>query len=77
MKAMLCTQCLYQGKPKTYTKGNIGTEIVLWLLFLIPGLLYSVWRHTSRYQGCTSCGSPDLIPLDSPRAQQLLGQEKG
>lgn len=71
-KPKLCTQCLTQAVPKLYTKGNIGTEIVLWLLFILPGVLYSVWRHASRYHGCPSCGSADVIPLNSPRARQLL-----
>ena len=68
----LCTNCLTQAEPKLYTKGNIGIEIVLWLLIFVPGVIYSIWRHASRYKGCPECGAPDMIPLDSPRARQLL-----
>jgi hypothetical protein len=70
----LCPNCFTQANPKLYTKGDIGTEIVLWLMFLVPGVFYSVWRHASRYKGCPSCGAAEMIPLDSPRARQLLSQ---
>ena len=45
---LVCTTCGHHGEPVPLTKGDIGTEIVLWLLFLVPGLLYSLWRQTSR-----------------------------
>jgi len=72
---MLCPHCLTQAKPKTYTKGSIGIELLAWLLFLIPGLFYSLWRMNSRYRGCPSCGEPGMIHIDTPRAQRLLFPE--
>lgn len=65
----LCLNCLSVGKPQLITKGDIGTEIVLWLCFILPGIVYSVWRHTSRYKGCPICESGGMIPLFSPRAK--------
>jgi hypothetical protein len=53
-------------------QGSIGTEVILWCFFLLPGLLYSLWRLGSSSNGCTKCGSNQLIPLDSPRAAVLL-----
>lgn len=52
-------------------KGSILVELALWLFFIVPGLIYSIWRHASVYQGCAKCGSNALIPLDSPVAQQI------
>jgi len=75
-KEMFCVKCGYKGKPKLITKGSIGLEIVLWLFFLIPGLIYSIWRHTSRYRGCLKC-KDTMIPLDSPVAQKLLAESPG
>ena len=73
-KQLLCTRCLTLGKPKTATRGSLATEIVLWLLMILPGVLYSLWRLTTRRPVCRACGSPDLIPPTSPRARQLLAQ---
>jgi hypothetical protein len=71
-KEMLCPNCGHKGKPKLYTKGNIFLEIVLWLLFLLPGLIYSIWRLSSRYRGCPQCEAPNMLPLNSPLAQKLI-----
>ncbi|MBA7713419.1 hypothetical protein ES703_122422 [subsurface metagenome] len=73
-KEMICSKCGYKGKPKLHTKGNIGMEIVLWLFFLLPGLIYSIWRHASRYKGCPKCHEPNMLPLDSPLAQKLVAE---
>ena len=71
---MFCQNCGSQGKPKLYTKGSIFTEILLWLCFLLPGLIYSIWRVSSRFRGCPSCGAPNMISLDSPKARAALAQ---
>ena len=68
----VCTHCGTIAEPKTYIKGNIIVELFLWLLFLLPGLIYSIWRLSSRYKGCPKCGAPNMIPQDSPMAKKLL-----
>lgn len=68
----ICTQCGRQGKPALITKGSIFIEIVLWLMFLLPGLIYSIWRHASRVKGCPDCKTPTMIKTDSPIGKQLL-----
>ncbi len=70
---VVCTACGYVGEPKTITKGSMGVEIILWLCFLVPGLIYSVWRLSSRYEGCPSCGGQaSVIPRASPMGQKFL-----
>ena len=71
-KKMLCFHCGTQAKPKLETKGSILIELVLWVCFILPGLIYTIWRHASRYEACPTCKAPNMIPLDSPRAQQIL-----
>jgi ribosomal protein S26 len=73
-KLTYCTACGSTfKKPRTVTKGSLVAEIVLWLLFLFPGLIYSVWRHSSRYKACPECQSPTIIPATSPKAKEALG----
>lgn len=69
---IVCTACGYVGEPKTITKGSMGVEIILWLCFLVPGLIYSVWRLSSRHEGCPSCGGQAVIPCASPMGQKFL-----
>jgi hypothetical protein len=68
----ICTTCRHVGKPVTRVKGSILIEIALWLLLLIPGLIYSIWRLTSKEQVCPSCQQPSMIPLTSPEAQRMI-----
>ncbi len=75
-KELLCTICGYQGKPKLKTKGSIGVELVLWLFLIVPGMIYFVWRHTNHYKCCPICGSCNMIPLTSPRAQKMLSASR-
>lgn len=63
-----CMTCGVEAKPKVVTKGSMGIEIILWLCFIVPGLIYSVWRLTSRHDACPSCGSTTLVPISSPSA---------
>lgn len=70
-KNEICSNCGYMGQAKKVTKGSILIEIVLWLCFLIPGLIYSIWRLTSKHLACPKCGAQNLVPLDSPRGKKL------
>jgi hypothetical protein len=64
----LCSTCGHVGKPASVTPGSILIEIVLWLCFLVPGLIYSLWRINRRHEACGKCGALTLLPLDSPVA---------
>lgn len=65
---MFCTRCGHEGDSKTKTRGSLLIEVVLWLCFIVPGLVYSLWRHSSRQPVCAKCGSDALIPPDTPAA---------
>ena len=63
-----CMTCGTDAEPKTQTRGSIVIEIVLWLLFIVPGLIYSIWRLSSRRPVCPACGSTAIVPYDAPAA---------
>ena len=71
----ICTACgTVSAKPKRVTKGSFLIEAMLWLCFIVPGLIYSLWRLSSRYDACPVCGGVHLVPLDSPVGKKLVGQ---
>ena len=76
-KENICSNCGYVGKSKSVTKGSTLIELFLWLLFIIPGLLYSLWRLSSRYQACPKCGASHMVPLDTPRGRKLQQELSG
>lgn len=69
---MVCRNCGTQGEPKTRTKGSLIMEIMLWVCFLLPGMLYSVWRLSTRAKVCGGCDSTELVPSDSPVGKKLI-----
>ena len=77
MATKICAACGHLGDAKLHTKGRLLFEIFLWCLFIIPGLVYSIWRHASRSYVCAECGSKELIPADSPRGRRLVQEYYG
>ena len=71
MSKLICSQCGNTGRPKKVIKGTIIIEIILWLCIIIPGVIYSIWRHTTRHKTCGLCGSDKLVALDSSLGKKL------
>ena len=72
MNQLICTNCgTVVTDPKTATKGHFLFEVILWLCFIVPGMLYTIWRLTTRAKVCHSCGSANLVSLDSPVGKRL------
>lgn len=70
---MICMDCGTTGAGKDQIKGNGLIELILWLCFIIPGLIYSIWRSASKTRVCSVCQGK-VIQLDTPRGQQLYKQ---
>jgi len=66
---LVCTACGHFGEPKEVTKGSGLIEIILWFFFIVPGIIYSIWRRSNKPKVCRVCGSTALIPSTSPMAQ--------
>lgn len=71
-KNFICTVCGHVGKPKKTVKGSILIELFLWCLLLVPGLIYSIWRLTTKATVCVKCSSANIVPLDSPVGAELM-----
>ncbi|MEY2656100.1 MAG: hypothetical protein RLZZ524_3128 [Pseudomonadota bacterium] len=69
---MVCTTCGHCGPARTLTRGSLMIELVLWLAFLLPGLIYSIWRLSTRGLVCESCGATALVKPDSPVGRRML-----
>jgi hypothetical protein len=71
-KTLICPDCGNIGKTISITKESFLIEIIIWLMFLIPRVLYSVWGLSTRIKGCSLCGSQHMIPVFPPRGQTSL-----
>lgn len=70
----VCTNCGYYGAAVREKKGGCLLEIVLWLLFLAPGLIYSIWRRTNRHLICKRCNSRNIVRDDTREGKRLLAE---
>jgi hypothetical protein len=67
----VCVQCGHCAPTVSKTPGSTGVELLAWLLFIVPGLIYSLWRLSGRRQVCAVCGHDKLVPPDSPVGRKL------
>jgi hypothetical protein len=74
MKLQICPHCSAVGEPQY--KGSPAIEIIMWLLCLLPGVFYTIWRLSSQ-RICHKCRNAGLIPLDTPHGQALYKKAKG
>jgi len=75
-KRMFCANCGYGGNPIKVVKGSFFIELILWIFFLIPGLIYSIWRLTTKALVCPKCKTPNMVPLSTPKGQLLLEESR-
>lgn len=70
----VCKSCGYHGPVRSTLRGSLAIEAVLWLCLIVPGVIYSLWRGTTRHHVCPKCASSDVVPADSPVGKKILGQ---
>ena len=74
----VCADCGAKVTPlKGPSRGYTGIEIMLWVLFLLPGVLYSIWRRLGRNEACPKCGSLAVVYAETPRGRVLLENHHG
>lgn len=76
MAEQICSACGTVGSAKSVTRGSVFIELILWLCFLVPGLIYSIWRLSSRHKACRACGNAQLVPINSPVGRELMQKYK-
>ena len=65
-------ECGHVGKPKKVIKGSFFIELILWFLMIIPGLIYTLWRLSTKNKVCPKCEHDSMIPGDSPIGEKLI-----
>jgi hypothetical protein len=49
-------------------------ELLLFLFFIVPGVIYGIWRLAARKDVCASCLSDSLVPINSPMGRTLANR---
>ena len=56
-----CNSC-HNFTPTGLKKGNGWIELVLYLAYIVPGILYSIWRRSGTPNVCPLCRAASLVP---------------
>lgn len=71
----ICTTCGNEGKRRTIYKGSGGLEFLLLIIVFPVGVIYLIWRLTTKHYGCPNCGSELMVPVDSPVGKKLVAEQ--
>lgn len=72
----VCRSCESVAFPKTEKPGSMLFGICLFFVFVVPGVLYAIWRITNQTEVCSFCGSEDLVPKYSPAGERIIEGQK-
>jgi hypothetical protein len=71
--------CKYSSEPGHVLPGSTLLEVFLWFLYIIPGVLYSMWRRSpdNAIKVCQSCESKAIVSITSPEGKSLFRRQYG
>jgi len=69
---LICEKCGFIGQPRQFEKLPPIGGCLLLFLFIIPGIIYFMFKSSSDWWGCPSCQAPNMIPVTSFRGGELL-----
>ncbi|MEE9499260.1 MAG: hypothetical protein V3V24_07960 [Nitrospinaceae bacterium] len=70
-KKYVCMECGCQRDPIDANRGLWVVEIFMWLLYILPGVIYSIWRRVRKHQVCPKCRNPSVVLTSSSRAMGM------
>jgi hypothetical protein len=70
-KKYVCIDCGCQRDPISVKRGLLVIEIFMWLLYILPGVIYSIWRRVRKQQVCPKCQNPSVVLTSSTRAMEM------
>lgn len=69
----ICKSCGSIG-AETHKRGSGWITLILLFCYIVPGIIYSLWRSTTVRLVCSECGSPEIVGTDTPIGQKLVTQ---
>ena len=67
-----CTYCGNKGYPILVARGHVFFEVILWVCYIVPGIIYSIWRRVRTKEVCPECNHSAMVSAYSAKAKQLM-----
>lgn len=74
---MICLKCESESDGEDNYKGSVLITIILLICFIVPGIIYGIWRGSTRHKTCPYCKSSEIIPLDTPAGRRITEKLRG
>lgn len=71
----VCKNCEEVGGVTTKLLGTGWVEAVLYLFYIAPGIIFSVWRRKGAKQVCSACGSDQLVAAKTRAGKQIIADQ--
>jgi len=68
----VCRNCGSVDKPEQKLKGHFLITLILLLCWIIPGIIYMIWRRSGLKNTCSHCGSDQIVSTESAAGQAAL-----
>ena len=68
----ICMECGCQRDPIIAKRGFLVIEIFMWFLYILPGVIYSIWRRVRTQEVCPKCQTPSIVLMSSSRAMGMM-----
>jgi hypothetical protein len=68
---IICRNCGNIGFSKEVIKGSLWITIILLFFYILPGIIYEIWRGTTKVFCCPKCNSQSIIPANTPAARKI------
>jgi len=73
----ICPNCHSIIKPREVESGSGWITLLLLFFFVVPAIIYSFWRSSTRKNTCPTCGAPNPVPLSTPAGQAIAAKVSG
>lgn len=70
-KKYICMECGCQREPIVAKRGLLIVEIFMWLCYIVPGVIYSLWRRVRKQLLCPNCRAPSIELTSSTRVMKM------
>jgi hypothetical protein len=69
----ICSNCGSLGTEETITKvkGSGWITFILLCCYIVPGIIYWIWRYSEKITICRSCKSDLLLEINSPKGKEI------
>lgn len=68
----ICTTCGTEAVGGYRRRGNGAAELLLWVCFIVPGIVYTAWRNLGpNVRICLTCGHETMVPLSTPVGRRM------